>query len=64
MATPVAQVISPLLCNPLLHIGMTEKVDGVLVTHPAVLGLHGWQWVFIVWGLPAVVLGTNRLDGA
>jgi MFS transporter, ACS family, tartrate transporter len=57
MATPVAQVISPLLCNPLLHIGMTEKVDGVLVTHPAVLGLHGWQWVFIVWGLPAVVLG-------
>lgn len=57
MATPVAQVISPLLCNPLLHIGMTETVDGVTVTHPAFLGLHGWQWVFIVWGIPAVVLG-------
>ena len=57
MATPVAQVISPLLCNPLLSIGTTEKVNGVLVTHPAIWGLHGWQWVFIVWGLPAVVLG-------
>lgn len=49
MATPVAQVISPLLCNPLLHIGTPG--------HPAVLGLHGWQWVFIVWGIPAVLLG-------
>jgi len=57
MATPVAQVISPLLCNPLLHIGTTEVVDGVTVVHPAILGLNGWQWVFIVWGIPAVVLG-------
>jgi ACS family tartrate transporter-like MFS transporter len=57
MATPVAQVISPVLSGALLHVGMTEKVDGVMVTHPAILGLHGWQWVFIVWGLPAVVLG-------
>lgn len=57
MATPIAQVIGPLLCNPLLSIGTTEKVDGISVAHPAVLGLHGWQWVFIVWGLPAVVLG-------
>jgi ACS family tartrate transporter-like MFS transporter len=58
MATPIAQVISPLLCNPLLRIGTTEKIDGVTVTHPAVLGMHGWQWVFVVWGLPAVVLGV------
>jgi len=57
MATPIAQVIGPLLCNPLLSIGTSEKVDGLTVVHPAVLGLHGWQWVFIVWGLPAVVLG-------
>jgi MFS transporter, ACS family, tartrate transporter len=57
MATPVAQVISPLLCNPLLHIGTTEVVAGRTVTHPAIWGLHGWQWVFIVWGIPAVVLG-------
>lgn len=58
MATPVAQVISPLVCNPLLSIGTTETIDGVTVHHPALLGLHGWQWVFIVWGLPAVVLGV------
>jgi ACS family tartrate transporter-like MFS transporter len=57
MATPVAQVISPLLCNPLLKIGTTEMVDGVAVVHPAVLGLNGWQWVFVAWGIPAVTLG-------
>lgn len=57
MATPVAQVISPLLCNPLLSIGTTETVNGIKVTHPAIWGLHGWQWVFVVWGIPAVVLG-------
>jgi ACS family tartrate transporter-like MFS transporter len=58
MATPVAQVISPLLCNPLLKIGMTETVNGVTVTHPTLGGLHGWQWVFVVWGIPAIVLGV------
>jgi ACS family tartrate transporter-like MFS transporter len=57
IATPVAQVVSPLLCNPLLHIGTTELVGGVQVVHPAILGLHGWQWVFVVWGLPATLLG-------
>jgi ACS family tartrate transporter-like MFS transporter len=61
MATPVAQVISPVLSGALLNVGMTEKIDGVMVTHPAVLGLHGWQWVFIVWGVPAVVLGVMVL---
>lgn len=61
MATPVAQVISPVLSGALLNVGMTEMVDGVMVTHPAVLGLHGWQWVFIVWGVPAVVLGVMVL---
>jgi ACS family tartrate transporter-like MFS transporter len=57
MATPVAQVISPLLCNPLLKIGTTEKIDGVDLVHPAILGMNGWQWVFVAWGVPAVVLG-------
>lgn len=61
MATPIAQVISPLLCNPLLSIGTTEVIDGVTVVHPAILGLNGWQWVFVVWGIPAVVLGLMVL---
>jgi len=29
----------------------------VPVRHPEVLGLEGWQWVYIFWGLPAVLLG-------
>src|SRR6059036_2674574 len=49
VATPIAQVISPTLCNPLLKIGLTEVIDGVTVTHPLVLALKGWQWVFIAW---------------
>lgn len=57
VATPVAQVISPKLSNFLLHIGTTENVNGVLVHHPELFGLEGWQWIYIVWGLPAVVLG-------
>jgi len=57
MATPVAQVLSPLLINPMMKIGTTEKVGGVDVVHPALWGLHGWQWVFVAWGIPAVLLG-------
>jgi ACS family tartrate transporter-like MFS transporter len=49
VATPVAQIISPKLSSMLLVIGM----DG----RPEVLGLVGWQWVYIAWGIPAVVLG-------
>ena len=30
----------------------------MLVHHPKVLGLAGWQWVYIGWGIPAVVLGV------
>ena len=57
MATPVAQVISPLVCRPLLNYGATEVVNGVPITHELLFGLHGWQLVFVVWGLPAVLLG-------
>ena len=28
--------------------------------HPLVLGLKGWQWVYIGWGLPSIVLGRDR----
>jgi ACS family tartrate transporter-like MFS transporter len=57
MATPIAQVVSPLVCTPLLKYGMTETVNGVKVTHPLLFGMHGWQLVFVVWGLPACILG-------
>ena len=57
MATPIAQVVSPLVCTPLLKFGMTETVHGAKITHPLLFGMHGWQLVFVVWGLPACILG-------
>jgi ACS family tartrate transporter-like MFS transporter len=57
VATPIAQVISPKLSNMLLKIGTDEVVGGVAVHHPEVWGLEGWQWIYIAWGIPAVVLG-------
>ena len=58
MATPVAQIVGPPVCALLLKIGSTEMVDGVAVVHPAILGLKGWQWAYVAWGLPAIVLGV------
>ncbi len=58
VATPLAQVVSPKISNALLRIGTDEMVGGVLIHHPEVLGLEGWQWVYIAWGLPAVVMGV------
>jgi ACS family tartrate transporter-like MFS transporter len=49
VATPIAQIISPKISNELLKIGL----DG----RPPLLGMVGWQWVYIFWGIPAVVLG-------
>lgn len=58
VATPFAQIVSPKISNALLKIGTDETVNGVVVHHPEVLGLEGWQWVYIFWGIPAVVLGV------
>jgi len=57
IATPVAQFLSPRISYFLLRIGITETIGGVTVHHPALLGMQGWQWMYIAWGLPAVVLG-------
>jgi ACS family tartrate transporter-like MFS transporter len=58
VATPVAQIISPKISNALLKIGTDEVIGGVRIHHPEVLGLEGWQWVYIAWGIPAVILGV------
>ena len=58
VATPVAQVITPNISFALLKIGTDEVVNGVAIHHPEVWGLEGWQWIYIVWGLPAVILGV------
>ena len=57
VATPIAQIISPKFSNALLKIGTDEVVGGVVVHHPEVMGLEGWQWIYIAWGIPAVLLG-------
>ncbi len=58
VATPIAQITSPKISNALLKIGTDEVINGVAVHHPELWGLEGWQWVYIAWGLPAVVLGV------
>jgi ACS family tartrate transporter-like MFS transporter len=57
IATPAAQILSPKISGALLKIGTDETVAGLPVHHPALLGLVGWQWVYIFWGVPAVILG-------
>src|SRR6202451_335379 len=43
VATPFAQLSTPQVSGALLKV--------------AWWGLRGWQWMFIVWGLPAIALG-------
>jgi MFS transporter, ACS family, tartrate transporter len=57
IATPVAQFVSPKLSYFLLRMGTTETSGGVTVHYPALWGLQGWQWMYIAWGIPAVILG-------
>ena len=57
IATPVAQFISPKISYFLLRIGTTETFADVTVHHPELWGMQGWQWMYIAWGIPAVVLG-------
>ncbi len=53
VATPIAQIVSPKISNEILKIGL----DG----NPTILGMVGWQWMYIFWGIPAVILGVMVL---
>jgi MFS transporter, ACS family, tartrate transporter len=48
MAAPVAVIVG-------------APLSGALLTLDGWLGLHGWQWLFLVEGMPAVVLGVIAL---
>lgn len=61
IATPVAQIISPRVSYYLLRIGTTETIGSMTVHHPALWGMQGWQWMYIGWGIPAVLLGIAVL---
>ncbi len=58
ISSPIAMMISPLVSQLVLHYGTTEIVNEVEVTYPQLWGLQGWQWIYIMWGIPAVVLGA------
>jgi ACS family tartrate transporter-like MFS transporter len=50
-------IIGPALSRLLLPIGTQQVVDGATIVHERLFGLAGWQWIYIAWGVPAVVLG-------
>ena len=67
IASPIAQTISPKISYYMLRMGTVE--DGIY--YGTLFNLRGWQWMFIIWGVPAVVLGvivlfflTDRPKGA
>ena len=57
IATPIAQIFSPRISHYLLRMGSTVVTDGVTRTYASLGGLKGWQWMYIGWGVPAVILG-------
>jgi len=57
VASPIAMIMGPLISRQFIDIGRTRVVDGVTVTNALVWGLKGWQWIYIFWGIPAVVAG-------
>lgn len=61
IATPFAQMLNPKISSLVLPIGTMEIVNGVAVHHPKVMGLVGWQWVYIMWAIPAILLGIGVL---
>ncbi len=57
IAAPIAQMVSVRVSVPILRIDTTEIIDHVSVTTPPVFGMHGWQIMYVVWAIPAVILG-------
>ncbi|CAF3319937.1 unnamed protein product [Rotaria socialis] len=53
IATPIAQFISPKISYYILRMGTIE--NGIY--YRTLFKLKGWQWMYIVWGVPSVILG-------
>jgi len=49
IATPIAQFTGPKITGGLATMGLTSVAG---------FSFMGWQWVFIAWGIPAVLLGV------
>ncbi|UJR35191.1 hypothetical protein I4U23_027958 [Adineta vaga] len=53
IATPIAQLISPKISYYILRMGTTEN----MIHYRTLFNLKGWQWMYIFWGLPSIILG-------
>jgi ACS family tartrate transporter-like MFS transporter len=53
IATPIAQFVSPKISYYILRMGTTENN----IYYRTLFKLKGWQWMYIIWGIPSVVLG-------
>jgi ACS family tartrate transporter-like MFS transporter len=58
IATPIAMMLSPIVSQTVLFYGSTEIINGQTIHYPKLWGLDGWQWVYIMWGIPAVLIGA------
>jgi ACS family tartrate transporter-like MFS transporter len=62
IASPIAMIIGPAISREMLPIGTSEVVDGVVQSVvPELWGMKGWQWIYIFWGIPAVLMGLAVL---
>ncbi|CAF1205973.1 unnamed protein product [Rotaria sordida] len=52
-ATPIAQFISPKISYYILRMGTIE--NGIY--YRTLFKLKGWQWMYIIWGVPSVIFG-------
>ncbi|CAF0892877.1 unnamed protein product [Rotaria sordida] len=53
IAAPIAQFISPKISYYFLRMGTIE--NGIY--YRTLFKLKGWQWMYIIWGIPAVIIG-------
>jgi ACS family tartrate transporter-like MFS transporter len=71
---PASQLVTVLglfiLAQPISN-AIGAPISGLLLNMQGVAGLHGWQWLFIIQGVPAILLGilapkllTDRPDEA
>ena len=56
-----ARMLAWFLVGIPLSTAIGSPISGLLLEMNGVLGLRGWQWLFIIEGLPAVVLGIIAL---
>lgn len=49
IASPIAMIVGNGVSRWMLPIGTDQM--------PPLLGMYGWQWIFVFWGLPAVLMG-------